>query len=253
MSTRETTGPIWGRPEPGARNARLSRDKIAAAALEIARTDGVQAVSMRRVASELGAGTMTLYHYVANKRELFELMHDEMMGQLIVPEEELEQGWRAALTAIARASLEAWRSHRWQREEVSQTPVFGPNGMRHFEQSLKAVADTGLPLDRRMDIVAQVDEYVLGFAEAEGGFTAPDYADWEDKWGDYMHAVGDYLQKELDDGDFPHIVEFMDGQDFPTVMHRMITEYSGGERFERGLGRLLDGIEREIEREHADS
>ena len=94
---------------------------------------------MRRVASELGAGTMTLYHYVANKRELFELMHDAMMGQLIVPEEKLEQGWREALTAIAYASLKAWRSHRWQREEASQAPGVRPQ--RHAP--LRAVAEGG--------------------------------------------------------------------------------------------------------------
>lgn len=248
MSTKESEGPIWARPEPGTRNARLSREKIAAAALEIARADGVQAVSMRRVAAELGAGTMTLYHYVANKRELFELMHDEMMGQLIVPEEKLEHGWREALTAIAKASLQAWRSHRWQREETSHTPVFGPNGMRHFEQSLKAVADTGLPLDRRMEIVSQVDEYVLGFAEGEAGLLSPEFEEWEQKRGDYLVAVGDYLQQELEAGDFPHVEEFMGGEDFTTVIRRMVAEYSEDERFDRGLARLLDGIEKEIER-----
>jgi AcrR family transcriptional regulator len=249
VSTQEAPEPNWSRPEPGARNARFSREKIAGAALEIARKDGVQAVSMRRVASELGAGTMTLYHYVANKRELFELMHDAMMAQLIVPEEELERGWRPALRAIAQASLTAWRSHRWQREETTQTPVFGPNGMRHFEQSLKAVAGTGLPRDRRMEIVAQVDEYVLGFAEAEVGFSSPGLDEWEEKWGDYLVAVSAHLQGELDAGDFPHIEEFMAGEDFETVIRRMVLEYSEDDRFERGLERLLDGVEMEIERE----
>jgi AcrR family transcriptional regulator len=251
MSTREAPEPIWSRPEPGTRNARLSRDKIAAAALEIAREEGVQAVSMRRVASELGAGTMSLYHYVANKRELFELMHDAMMGQLIVPEEELEKGWRPALRAIAYSSLNAWRSNRWQREEISHTPVFGPNGMRHFEQSLKAVADTGLPMERRMEIVSQVDEYVLGYAEGEQGMASDELDEWEEKWGDYMLAVSEYLQAELEAGDFPNVEEFIGGEDFKTVVRRMISEYSQGERFDRGLERLLDGIQMEIEREGA--
>lgn len=250
MSTRDAPEPIWSRPEPGARNARFSREKIAQAALKIAGDEGVQAVSMRRIASELGAGTMTLYHYVANKRELFELMHDAMMGQLIVPEEELEHGWRPALTAIAYSSLEAWRRNRWQRDEITHTPVFGPNGMRHFEQSLKAVNETGLPLSRRMELVSQVDEYVFGFAEGEQGLASDDMAEWEEKWGDYMVAVSTYLQAELETGDFPHIEEFMDGEDFQTVIRRMITEYSESERFDRGLGRLLDGIEMEIEREN---
>jgi AcrR family transcriptional regulator len=244
VSTREFAEPIWSRPEPGARNPRFSRDKIAAAALEIAKADGAQAVSMRRVASELGAGTMTLYHYVANKRELIELMHDAMMAQLLVPEEELEQGWRPALRAIARSSLKAWQTHRWQREETSDTPVFGPNGLRHFEQSLKAVAETGLPLARRMEIVSQVDEYVLGYADAMHG----DFENWEEEWGGYLEAVAGYLTSQLEQGDFPHVAEFMGGEDMMTVIRRMLAETTAEERFERGLGRLLDGIQAEIDR-----
>jgi hypothetical protein len=125
--------------------------------------------------------------------------------------------------------------------------------MRHFEQSLKAVADTGLPRDRRMEIVSQIDEYVFGYAEGEQGLAGDDFSEWEQKWGDYMVAVSDYLQRELDAGDFPHVEEFMDGQDFQTVIRRMISEYSEGERFDRGLERLLDGIAMEIEREGSGS
>ena len=62
--------PIWARPQPGSRRPRYRRDQIAAEALEIADADGIDAVSMRRVAAELDAGTMTLYHYVRTKDEL---------------------------------------------------------------------------------------------------------------------------------------------------------------------------------------
>ena len=145
MSSSPINPLIWSRPEPGKRGARLSRDGIAAKAMEIADRDGLEAVSMRRVASELGAGTMTLYHYVDNKRELFDLMNDAMMGELLVPEESLQGGWREALVAIAHTSLDTWRRHPWLHEAVAGRPAFGPNGMRHFEQSLAAVAETGLP------------------------------------------------------------------------------------------------------------
>jgi AcrR family transcriptional regulator len=216
--------------------------------LEIGRAEGLQAVSMRRVAARLGAGTMTLYHYVANKRELFELMHDEMMADLLVPEEELERGWREALRAIAYATLEAWRRNRWQRDEINETPVLGPNGLRHFEQSLRAAAGTGLPMARRMEIVSQLDEYVFGYAEGQPDRTGSDIADWEEKWGDYLDVVGDYLRGEIAGGGFPNVEEFLGGDDFPTVVRRMIAESTADERFERGLGRLLDGIQAEIDR-----
>src|SRR6185436_15098966 len=95
---------IWERPEPGARRPRYTREQIARTALAIADAEGFEAVSMRRVASELGAGTMTLYHYVRNKDELIELMDDAMMSELIVPDDEMPSDWREALTAIARRS-----------------------------------------------------------------------------------------------------------------------------------------------------
>jgi hypothetical protein len=135
--------------------------------------------------------------------------------------------------------------NRWQREEPSGTPVFGPNGLRHFEQSLKAVADTRLPLMRQMEIVSQVDEYVLGFAEAE----RMDPQNWEEEWGDYLEAVGDYLDSQLEAGDFPHVEAFLGGDDFLTVLRRLLAETSADERFERGLDRILDGVQAEIDRQ----
>ena len=246
MSTKEAPEPIWSRPEPGARNARFSRDQIAETALKIAREEGVQAVSMRRVASDLGAGTMTLYHYVANKGELFALMHDAMMGDLIVPEADLERGWRDAMRAIAYATLDAWRANRWQRDDIAESTALGPNGMRHFEQSLKAVAGTGLPMDRRFEIVSQLDEYVFGFAE---GNPDASEAEQEDMLEEFLAGAKDYVQQELERGDFPHIEEFLGEDDFMTAVRRMFLASPAEERFERGLQRLLDGIEMEIERE----
>ena len=66
--------------------------EIAAAALAIADSEGIDAVTMRRVARELGAGTMTLYHYVRTKDDLLALMSDALLGELIVPDEALEGG-----------------------------------------------------------------------------------------------------------------------------------------------------------------
>ena len=76
-----------------------------------------------------------------------------------------------------------------------------------------------------MEMVSQVDEYVFGYAEGKQG--CQDFAEWEEKLGDYMAPVSSYLQRELDQGDFPHVEEFMDGEDFHTGVRRMISEYAG--------------------------
>ncbi len=71
---------VWTRPGPGSRKPLFSRDEIAAAAVKIADEEGFDALSMRRLAAELDAGTMTLYHYVKTKDELLSLVSDRLMG-----------------------------------------------------------------------------------------------------------------------------------------------------------------------------
>ena len=77
---------VWTRPERGRRRPRYTRDEIAAAAIRVADAEGFDELSMRRLASELGAGTMTLYHYVRTKDELLALVHDAVMAELLVPD-----------------------------------------------------------------------------------------------------------------------------------------------------------------------
>src|ERR1700679_4277203 len=152
---------IWLRDEPGTRRPGNSRAQIAAAAIEIADSEGFDAVSMRRVAQALGAGTMTLYHYVRNKDELVMLMNDAVMGEVLVPDGELPSGWREAITTIARRSRAAFERHRWTLDRVTDISI-GPNGIKHFEQSLEAVHDTGLPAEKRLGLISLVDENVFG-------------------------------------------------------------------------------------------
>ena len=66
---------------------------------------------MRRLAAELGAGTMTLYHYVHSKDDLIALMEDAIMGELLVPDGQLPTDWRQALTAIAHRTRATFRRH----------------------------------------------------------------------------------------------------------------------------------------------
>ena len=248
MSTKEAPEPIWSRPEPGARNARFSREKIAAAALEIGRKEGMQAVSMRRVAAELGAGTMTLYHYVANKRELFELMHDAMMAQLIVPEEELEHGWREAMRAIAYASLEAWRAQplaaRGDRRE------HGARAQR--DAPLRAVAEGG-GRHRPADGPADGDRLAAGRVRVRlrrGRARMCPRPSWEEK-------VGRVPGRRRATTSRPSSSAATSPTSRSSWAARTSRPWSGGcsasprptSASSAGCSGLLDGIEKEIERE----
>jgi AcrR family transcriptional regulator len=230
------------REEPGARRAGLSREQIGQTAVRIADAEGFEAVSMRRVARELEAGTMTLYHYVRNKDELLTLMWNDVMRDLVVPERELNGDWRQSLSKIARASRKTFKEHPWIFEAMSQPAGSGPNGLRHFEQSIAAVSELDVPRRDRLELVALVDDYVFGFTlrellqelyEAEGD-------------PDMTESGIAFFEAELETGAYPNVSKLFRG-DLRTAVERLMESFSGEQainrRFERGLKALLDGFE----------
>jgi AcrR family transcriptional regulator len=229
---------IWLREEPHSRRPAYSRERIAAAALAIADADGFEAVSMRRVAHELGAGTMTLYHYVRSKDELITLMTDSVMGEVLVPEGELADEWRPALAQIAERTRAAFRRHRWIFDRFGDGRP-GPNGMRHFEQSLQAVSGLDVPDHVKFELIGLVDDYVFGFALRE----AQEFD--EHQRGGFPPEVREFFQRELDSGDYPLIRDFL-GPDAGAGIDVVVENVFREGRFERGLNRLLDGIEAEF-------
>ncbi len=236
--------PIWARPEPGARRAGYTREQIARTALAIADSEGFDAVSMRRVASELGAGTMTLYHYVRNKDELIELMDDAMMAEVIVPDDELPSDWREALAQIARRSRAVWERHAWAKDQPPGVTI-GPNGMRHFEQSLQAVAGTDLDWLDKVEIINMVDDYVLGYVLGQGeiGLSSEEM---KAKW---VEPMGRYIDVQLSEGGFPNVrqmVEELGGT--RAAIEAFVDTIGDKQHFERSLARLLDGIALYVER-----
>jgi len=223
---------LWTRPEPGARKARLSRDEIAAAAVRIADAEGFDALSMRRLATELDAGTMTLYHYVWTKDELLTLVVDAVMGEIVIPPDEpLPDDWREALRAIARHSLAALRRHPWVLD-ITQDPPAGPNSVRHFDQSLAAVRSLPLALDAKLDVVLAVDEYVFGVALMERNNLGE--AD-EDRVPDHMAAL-------IQEGDYPELAR----GGLQPAWEAVTKAVRDPGRFERNLDRLLRAIDAEI-------
>jgi AcrR family transcriptional regulator len=240
MPSRRVTGPVWTRPEPPARGSRLGRGQIAAAALMIADREGFAAVSMRRLARELGVGTMSLYHYLRTKDDLLELMDDAVMGELLVPPEELPEGWRDALTAIARRTRAAWSRHPWAIDSL-RGERFGPNAMAHVEQSLAAVAGLGLDPVGRLEVIGIVDDYVMGCCISMSAGRSTLYED--DGGAAAYEAILDHVEERLEHGDFPHTRALVGDGEIRANWERLALRAAERDRFEIGLGRLLDGIE----------
>jgi AcrR family transcriptional regulator len=228
---------IWFRQEPTSRRPAHSRADIARAAMEIADSEGFDAVSMRRVAQRLGAGTMTLYHYVRNKDELITLMSDAVMAEVVVPEDELADDWRTALTQIASRTRDAFSAHHWIFERMGDGRP-GPSGMRHFEQSLRAVAPLGLGRNETFELIGQIDDYVFGYSLRE----VQEQEEHERGW---PPEVLDFFKRELASGEYPLINDFF-GADVDSGFDAVLEFLNQPGRFERGLKRLLDGIEAEL-------
>ena len=228
---------VWFRQEPTSRRPAHTRADIARAAMEIADSEGFDAVSMRRVAQRLGAGTMTLYHYVRNKDELVTLMIDAVMGEVVVPADELSDHWRTALTQIATRTRQAFAAHHWIFDRFGDGRP-GPSGMRHFEQSLHAVAGLDLSRNETFELIGQVDDYVFGFALRQ----LQEEQEHERGW---PPEVLDFFKRELAGGEYPLINQFFGG-DLDSSFDAVVEFLNQPGRFERGLNRLLDGIEAEI-------
>ncbi|MEU1521371.1 TetR/AcrR family transcriptional regulator C-terminal domain-containing protein [Nocardia rhamnosiphila] len=146
------TVPAGGEPQ----RARLLRTAIA-----IADTEGLEAVSMRRLAAELGIGPMSLYRYVANKDELLTQMADAAFGELDLPEPGA-LGWRADLERIARLQWQLCRRHLWLPRVVSFTrPLLALNTMAQTEWVLRALDGSGLSAEVRMREALTLHSLVL--------------------------------------------------------------------------------------------
>jgi AcrR family transcriptional regulator len=186
---------------------------------------------------------MTLYHYVATKDDLLALMDNAIMGELIVPDDELSAHWREALSQIARRSRAALERHPWAAEGLGDAYI-GPNAIHHIEQSIAAVAEIEGDLVHKFEIVSMVDEYVFGYAmrRRSGG---PDDPGARERW---VQHVSEYIEAELGTGEYPHLEQLMPEGGLSSLWEEMAEAEAAGDRFERGLKRLLDGIELDLKR-----
>lgn len=228
--------PIWARPAPGARRPRFTRAQIAEVALAIADAEGFEAVSMRRVADELGAGTMTLYHYVRTKADLVALMDDALAGEVVIPASELPTGWRPGMRAIAIATRAIFLRHPWALGAVLRSSP-GPNAMRHVEQSLQVLAGAGLTDLNRMAVISIVDDYVFGHLLRAPHFEAEHAATVR-----AARAIREFLAGQLDSGTYPQLEAMMRGEDPLVAFARLSQAMTADAQFELGLDIVLDGL-----------
>jgi AcrR family transcriptional regulator len=242
MATGNDSRPIWTVPEPADRKPRYTREQIAAAALRIADTEGFDAVTMKRIAAELGAGTMTLYYYVRTKADIVALMQDAILADILIPDDELPADWRAAMTAVARHTRQVLMAHPWSLSSLDEAQ-FGPNAMRHFEQSLAATSGAGLAGMARLELIAAVDDYVAGNAlHSVEALTRARIAEEDPEMVAAAIAYGVALTETEEFPQLRALYTKSSGRQGNEPVTPPMTEDALARQFERGLQALLDGL-----------
>jgi AcrR family transcriptional regulator len=160
---------IWDIPEHGSRGPKGRHDRaaVAAAAIRLADAGGLDAVTMRGVAVELGIAPMSLYNYVPTKDHLIQLMIDMAGGEYRFPDPATADK-RAAVADLARQGRDITRRHPWLPDAIRRPMVIGPNGLRYIDCFLGLLADSALDTASKMVFISLIN----GFAIMYGGMEA---------------------------------------------------------------------------------
>jgi AcrR family transcriptional regulator len=235
---------LWGVPRVATRGPRpaLSLEQVVEVAIAIADREGLDAVSMRRVAEELAVGTMSLYTYVPGKTELLELMHDAVLGE-VTWSFDPASSWRQRLDSLARADWDFALRHPWMLDIPWARAPLGPNAMAGYERAASAMLGCGLTGREITDVIGLVSMFVRGAArlavEAVAAHRRTGQTDTE-----WWEARAPLLEKFFDPVRFPVLSSpEMAGGFEPTRTDVDYFEAEALDSFEFGLQRILDGIE----------
>jgi AcrR family transcriptional regulator len=157
MASEVPVASIWLRPERAAvgRPAQHSRAEITAAALRIADAEGLDAVSMRRVAAVLGTGAASLYRYVETRDELLDLMTDATAAEYDLPAPSGD--WLADLVAVGEQARAILRRHPWLAALSLTRPVIGPNAVAVIEHVLAVLAGHPATVTAKLEAFAMLN------------------------------------------------------------------------------------------------
>ncbi len=241
---------LWGRRERGKRGPRpgLSADAIVEAAVRVADAEGLEAISMARVATELGFTTMSLYRYVASKDELLQLMFNASAfgAESLVIEGDT---WRSRLLSWATIQRDMLDIHPWITQLPMPAPPLAPNSMHFIERALQALDGIGLADADKLRVIGLISSYTLSEARmandaARGAEAAQAAAAAAEAAGETYEpplTFDELLRELVDKQTFPHLYDVA----WSTSPTPPPTER---EEFLLGINLILDGVQALIDR-----
>jgi AcrR family transcriptional regulator len=210
----------------GAGRGRLSRERVLHAALVVADSGGLESLTIRSLAQELGVKPMSVYYHIANKSEIIDGLVDLVFGEIELP---VPGGdWRAEMDRRAHSARDVLARHRWAIPLLESRTTPGPANLRHHDTVIATLRGGGFSAEMTAHAYALLDAYVYGFAlqEASLPFEGPD-------------SVGDVAGPILElmaTGGYPHLTEM-------ATSYYLRPGYDFADEFRFGLDVVLDGIQ----------
>ncbi|WP_454042465.1 TetR/AcrR family transcriptional regulator [Cellulosimicrobium sp. Marseille-Q8652] len=259
---------LWGRGDARRRGPKpaLSIEQVARAAVAIADAEGLDAVSMARVAESLGYSSMALYRYVTGKDELLSLMADAAAADLPLPADH-GSDWRAGLESWTRAQIDGILARPWFLELPLTTVRLGPHRVQWLDHAFRVLRDVPLTADEKLQIVGLLAQHVLGEGRVavetqraaavavrlEQGLPAstpeseldPDALERANPYYDFETVLRHLATPDA----YPHLLAALAGDEPAPDGPRHEDEWEDG--FDVGLQIVLDGIERFVEQRTA--
>jgi AcrR family transcriptional regulator len=213
--------------DSGARPARtpLSRDRVLQSALAVADAGGLEALTIRSLAQELGVKPMSVYYHVANKSEIIDGIVDLVFGEIELPA--LDGDWRAEMRRRAASARSVLRRHSWAIPLLQSRTHPGPATLRHHDAVIGSLRSAGFTVTMTAHAYALIDSYVFGFALSESALPI-----------NGPETVTEVATSMIPAGFpdlYPHLIEF-------TTEHVLKPGYDFGAEFDFGFTMILDAL-----------
>lgn len=205
---------------------KLSRERVLQKALELADQAGIQALTMRRLAQELGVEAMSLYYHFASKERLLDGMIDLVFAEIELPP---KGDWKSRIRARAHSARAALVRHRWALGLMESRTSPGPTNLHHHNAVLECFRKNGFSVAAAAHAYSLLDSYVYGFVLQQLNLPFNTFEE--------AGSAADSIMAEVAAGEYPYLVEM-------ASEHILKPGYDYAEEFGIGLEIVLDGLER---------
>lgn len=213
-------------PSHPSKRSPLDRARILQAAVTIADHDGIDSLTMRKLANALGVEAMSLYYHVANKEALLEGMVDTVVGEIALPSD--RDDWKTAMRNRAMSAHDVLSTHAWAIGLMERTNP-GPASLRYYDSVIGCLLDAGFTIGMAAHAFSAIDAYIYGFGLQEMNLPFEDEHDVAD--------IAESLLAALPPEQYPHLTKMI-------LDHALQPGYDYAAEFAFGLDLILDGFER---------